>query len=173
MHERGGDISIKKEACELGHHVIKMGEALDKGLIYCPSKKGAKHDGCFFDPISGKIVKIFQFKMKEIGSNLHPRTLNNWIDKYWHFDELNIGFYVTKDYDRFSGLISKADHLQLALARPLRIVAVDCSPYVTKDMDVEKVKYLINNQVKLSEEVYYVNESLLDNCGNIIECTFL
>jgi len=163
-------ISVIKDICELGSHVKKMDEALENGLIYCPSKRGAKHDGCFFDPSLGQITKTFQFKMKEEGSNLHPVKLENWIKEYANLDELNIGFYRTEDYERFRDVIIQRNQIQLVTDQKLQVVADDYSSFVTLtgDIDVDKILYLIYLQTKLVKTITYVNESLIDSFGNIL-----
>jgi hypothetical protein len=97
------------QSCEM------ISKAINSGLIYCPAKKGTKHDGCFYDPKSGIITETVQFKMKEEGSSLiSPACLSSWMKKYYNIDRLDIGFQSIEDLECNKGLLLKANKLLYA-----------------------------------------------------------
>jgi len=49
--------------------------AILSGKVFCPSKKGARHDGCFYDLKIGKVTEVIQFKLKSEGKLLSHTEL--------------------------------------------------------------------------------------------------
>jgi len=159
--------TVKAEVCELGHHFYNMRVAFEKNLIYCPSKGGAKHDGCFFDPSREEITELLQFKTKMPGSNLSLVQLNGFLEEYRDMHQLQIGFVKSEDYERFKVLIAKVSEIQLVLGHKLQISAHNFSCFATGQLDASFVRELMSRQISFSKQIEMVNDNMVDNIGNI------
>ena len=69
--------SSKEKAHELVQHLWNVHKAfLNGGKIYCPSRKGSTHDGCYVDLHSGEITSVIQLKMKNLGLKFGPKYID-------------------------------------------------------------------------------------------------
>ena len=98
-------LSVKSDLIlELPQSCEMIGKAMDLGLVFCPASKKTLHDGCFYDPITGKIVETVQFKLKEEGGGgLSLSNLLTWAKKYVSLDRLDVGFQSPEDFERHQG----------------------------------------------------------------------
>lgn len=153
---------------ELPQHLEMMDKALKAGLIYCPSKKGASHDGCFFNPLIGKVTKTVQLKLQEEGSSpFYTIKLTRWAEDYAHLNEINIGFQSPEDFEQNKDIIYNINELQLASGAKLELTSKDYSPFKSEVTCLIDVKNLIFTQAGYNGIVTEVNEKLIDKFGEI------
>ena len=152
---------------ELPQHCEMMGIAFKMGQIWCPARKGCKHDGCFFDPSTGKVIQSVQFKLKDEGAGLSSKDLEVWIEKYIHLDILDIGFQSPKDFELHKGLIYQMDEIQRSLGSKLRLTCKDYSLYKSEGTCSPDIRDWLEIQSEYNAIVLKVNKDMIDVLGEI------
>lgn len=153
---------------ELPQNCEMISKAMDLGLIFCPSKKGARHDGCFYDPKIGKITETVQFKLKEEGSRLNYDQLTTWSQKYRNLDSLDIGFQSSQDLEQSKDLIIKINEFSSLEGFKLVFTATDYSSYKLEHTCRSDIKDILETQASLNKIVSGVNEKMIDSHGEIL-----
>lgn len=158
---------------ELPQNCEMISKATDLGLIFCPSKKGARHDGCFYDPKSGKITETIQFKLKEEGSRLNYDQLTTWSQKYCNLDSIDIGFKSSQDLEQSKDLIIKINEFSSLEGFKLFFTATDYSLYKSEHTCRPDIKDILETQASFNKIVTEVNNKMIDSYGEILtEFTF-
>ena len=150
------------QSCEM------MFKAMDSGLIFCPAKKGTKHDGCFYDPIIGKITETVQFKLKEEGSGFGSSELSDWVRQYRNLNRLDVGFQSPEDFERHKGLISNVHKLSNFEGSQLVVTFKDYSLYKSECTCRSDIKDILEMQASFNRIVEGVNNNMIDSSGEII-----
>jgi hypothetical protein len=154
---------------ELPQHCRAMHEAFQNGHIYVPSIKGARYDGCVYDPLTFKIIKVLEFKTKEEGTTVVLKSLERLYEKYAHLDELNISF---KSYEGFilnKTLIESTNLAQLANGVKLKITCSDISTFKFKSTCLIDIYQLSLEQVLHNKLAAHVNTNLISEYGVIVD----
>ena len=143
-------------------------KAIDLGLIFCPSKKGAVHDGCFYNPKIGKITEIVQFKLKEEGAPLYFDKLELWACKYKDLDIIDIGFQSPQDWEQAQVLISDINDFSFLKGFNLVFTSTDYSSYKLEYTCRPDIKDILEIQASFNEIVTGVNEEMISSSGEIL-----
>jgi len=153
---------------ELAQHAIAMNEAMEKGLVYVPSAKCSRYDGCFYDPLIRKIIKVIEYKTKEIGSvPIRPSALYKLCEKYATLDEVNISYKSLEDLENSKPIIDFLMETQKSLGFKLNITYTDVSLCLEKDTCLLDMDKIFGNQVINNPIVRHVNENLMNEFGII------
>lgn len=150
------------QSCEM------IGKARDLGVIFCPAKKHTSHDGCFYDPKIGDIIKTIQFKLKEEGSFLKFDHLEQWASKYSHLDILDIGFKSSKDFEHYKDKIIDFNNFLSLKGSKLVVTSTDYSSYKLESTCRSDIKDLLDMQASFNGIVKGVNDHMIDSYGLII-----
>jgi len=143
-------------------------KAIDLGLIFCPSKKGAVHDGCLYNPKIGKIIEIVQFKLKEKGAPLNFDKLEVWAHQYKDLDTIDIGFQSPQDWEQAQVLISKINEYSFLKGFNLVFTSTDYSSYKLESTCRPDIKNILEIQASFNEIVTGVNEQMINSSGEIL-----
>ena len=150
------------QSCEM------MFKALDLGLIFCPSKKGANHDGCFYNPETGKIIETIQFKLKEEGAPLHWDTLITWAQKYRNLDIVDVGFQLPQPLEQYKDLLIQINEFSYSEGLNLVFTFTDYSSYNSEHTCRPGIKDILEIQASFNDIVIGVNDKMIDSCGEIL-----
>ena len=150
------------QSCEM------IAKATDLGLIFCPAKKGTKHDGCLYDPIIGEITETVQFKLKEEGSQVSFFQLSEWVIQYHNLNRLDVGFQSPEDFERNKGTISEIQDFLYCKGFKLVLTSKDYSSYKSEDTCRSDIKDILEMQVSFNKIVEGVNDNMINSFGEII-----
>ena len=133
-------------------------KAIDLGLIFCPSKKGVVHDGCFYNPKIGKITETVQFKLKEEGAPLHSNKLELCANKYKNLDTIDIGLQSPQDWEQAQVLISNINEYSFLKGFNLVFTSTDYSSYKLESTCRPDIKNILEIQASFNEIVSGEND---------------
>ena len=152
---------------ELPQSCEAISRAIELGLVFCPSAKNAKHDGCFYDPEIGRVIGTIQFKLKEEGARVGC-DLFAWSKKYSNLDMLDIGFQSPQDLDRSKDLIIKVNEFLYLKGDKLIVTFKDYSLYQSEHTCRSDLKDILEIHASFNKIVYGVNQNMIDSYGEII-----
>jgi hypothetical protein len=153
---------------ELPQHCKSMHDAMIKGHIYVPSVKGSRYDGCIYDPLTCKVIKIIEYKTKEIGSvPITSKVLSRLYKKYATLDELNISFKSSEDLENSKGAIESAK--EEAIGIKLNITYNDISSCLEEHTCLLPLPKIFANQIINNPIVQHVNQNLMNEFGIITD----
>ena len=158
--------TTQEKVHELIQHLWNVEQvALKGGLVYCPSSKKSKHDGCIVDLSTNKIIEIIQLKMKMPGSNLSREQILRWFEAYPDFDKVQVGFTRTEDFNLANGLIESMNSLALHSNLNVRFEGLDLTSFVNQPKS--HFENLLKFQWDLNPQVTFVNDNMINKLAEI------
>ena len=158
--------TTKGKAHELIQHLWNVNKAfLEKGKIYCPSRKGSTHDGCYLDLRTKQVSEVIQLKTKNLTPKFGPKYIDICLDKYSHLDELQFAFNRTEDLISAMGIIEKGNQLASASNLKLRFQPVDIEVFLSYPKSHFEI--LKDFQWQFNAEVTFVNNHFINKLGEI------
>ena len=156
---------------KLPHHFKMMAKAADSGQHYCPARKYSGYDGCMYNPSSGEISCIGQYKVKSPGSSLSMKDLHFFSKKYAHLDEFTLSFRCSADFLKAQSKIDQMNQIQLINEQTLIFKSVDCSFMESATTCTLNLRKLIEAQQINCPTISRISEDCLNSSGEVITNT--